>query len=798
MMMCLAALDPQRPVMFLDRLASVAGDALFEASWQAAILALIVAIICLALGNRISSAWRCALWLVVFARLLLPWTPQSSVSIFNIARPWWTEARATRTSMQPATVFGWVSRDQLLGTPTVEASLSTTSNRMSAVVTAPVASPIPAQSSQAASTSIRPTILWSLLLLWMIGALAVLILLFIGHMRLRRILKGSRLLGNAHITGVVEHCRTLIGVDYPVTLTENASVQTPLLIGVIRPVLVLSEGLAARLAEEELRDVILHELAHVKRRDILVSWFMSLVLVVHWFNPVAWIAAARWRAERELACDELVLRILNASRRPHYGRTLLKLVEHASCPTSFPAVAGIVENNADLKRRISMIARFRPRSLGSTLIAGVTLTLDLAAGLTNAQTRAAKLIPAAAPSRIGIDQPVKPESPFRQGASDIHFYTQAYRDEESKDSIGRAMWTLPKETTLEVLPEYRGSGANGKEYLDKRITIVAQDRANQFWGMIASLETEDVRLLKAELEKAIPARKAELERIGNTTGDDKETTPPRFATWEKPAEFGEITMPTPARLAVANRALNQPILISLISAPAGAALRTDMEFELRVSRAARLLTALSGELARRDLTKAAEASAQPTTSGPMLGREKITDHFLFTRSGIKSNEYGVLQLAPRSTLIVDVNEPVNRAVDPRVTLTLKDASGSVALISRIPAVDAAALAKNLQDLVTTKKADAAPTATGENEIVVAPQKYTPDASGMVHLALVPFKVMPQYNGIKLNGERITDPRITLIIEDRENGFWPLVARLDLKVAEKLAIDLAAASVNAHQ
>lgn len=67
------------------------------------------------------------------------------------------------------------------------------------------------------------------------------------------------------------------------------------------------------------------------------------------------------------------------SPRPSYGRTLLKLVEHAASPASlaspvsfpacFPAVSGIIQNNADLKRTIAMIAAFRPRSRASSITA---------------------------------------------------------------------------------------------------------------------------------------------------------------------------------------------------------------------------------------------------------------------------------------------------------------------------------------------------------------------------------------------------------------------------------------------
>jgi Zn-dependent protease with chaperone function len=132
---------------------------------------------------------------------------------------------------------------------------------------------------------------------------------------------------------------------------------------------------------EELRYVFIHELAHLKQRDIYLGWLMALLHVAHWFNPLIWFAFSRIRADREIACDRLAISTMEPDEPHKYGRTIVSLLESFSQTRYLPSVAGILEETCQMERRIKMIADYRktprPRWAGTMLLLAVLACIVL-------------------------------------------------------------------------------------------------------------------------------------------------------------------------------------------------------------------------------------------------------------------------------------------------------------------------------------------------------------------------------------------------------------------------------------
>jgi protocatechuate 3,4-dioxygenase beta subunit len=188
------------------------------------------------------------------------------------------------------------------------------------------------------------------------------------------------------ILAVLDECQARLRVKKPLAVVETSAVHGPALYGLFRPRLVLPSEFGAKFSARELRFVFLHELAHLKRRDLPLSWLIAVLQAVHWFNPLLWLGFARWRADRELACDAMALQAAGPDQNTEYGRTILRLLDAYTRPAAAPVLVGILENKSQLRRRIRMIADYTPNRRLSAV--AVVLLIGLAvAGLTDAANR---------------------------------------------------------------------------------------------------------------------------------------------------------------------------------------------------------------------------------------------------------------------------------------------------------------------------------------------------------------------------------------------------------------------------
>jgi hypothetical protein len=152
----------------------------------------------------------------------------------------------------------------------------------------------------------------------------------------------------------------------------------------------LPYGLLAGSNLSELRHIFLHELAHLRRRDILVGHITCVLHALQWFNPLAGLAFRRMRADRELACDAMALSVLGPGETCAYGHTVVRQLERLRATRRAPILAAITGDKARIRQRIAWIAgydkaRYR-RSLLMTVLIVFLACLSLTVRLVGSQT----------------------------------------------------------------------------------------------------------------------------------------------------------------------------------------------------------------------------------------------------------------------------------------------------------------------------------------------------------------------------------------------------------------------------
>lgn len=202
--------------------------------------------------------------------------------------------------------------------------------------------PFPETVSFAPSTASAPDwIPMTILGVWASGFAVIALLRFRGWLRVRAAVRAS----------------SPLEIPVPVKVRSSPGLLEPGVVGFLRPILLLPEGIAECLTPRQLEAVLAHELCHVRRRDNLTSAIHMIVEAVFWFHPLIWWIGAQLVEERERACDEAVLSLGNEPQA--YAEGILNVCK-IYLESPLRCVSGVT--GSDLKKRIQAILRRRVAS----------------------------------------------------------------------------------------------------------------------------------------------------------------------------------------------------------------------------------------------------------------------------------------------------------------------------------------------------------------------------------------------------------------------------------------------------
>ncbi|KAA3611524.1 MAG: hypothetical protein DWQ01_05380 [Planctomycetota bacterium] len=380
---------------------------LLETSLQAGMLCFAVLILQWAFGRWLTPGWRYGLWLLVVLRLLLPALPQDPFGLQrpSISLPWNSRTTATAEvdpiteSVLPATVS--VSTPASVPPKRVDDAKTPRRSNSSKGLQKPTPAqkkPVEVGSRPSAnppilSSTVEPSLAekknsvsWvsGLFGLWLFGFLLLFGRTVWLDFRFRRRLRQAKPVEGPGVLQLLSQGIAAMNLKSEVSIWTSREVPGPVTFGIFRNRILIPPQVLHELEEEELRHVLLHELAHVRGRDVALNLLLVMVQALHWFNPLLWFAFSRLRHAQECLRDQQALSVQPADPSIGYAMTVCKLLQsRESKPFALPA-AGLLSRPKDAKKRILMIVN-RPKTNRTTAVLGSALLLGLAwASLTSA------------------------------------------------------------------------------------------------------------------------------------------------------------------------------------------------------------------------------------------------------------------------------------------------------------------------------------------------------------------------------------------------------------------------------
>jgi len=310
---------------------------------------IILVLLCLGqvLNKNYSAQWRYIMWMAISIRLLLP------VSFMNMAR----------VSIQIPTAV----TDGFTPSATVNGALHQINTGV-----------LPA-------ADIR--LVHILGVIYFIGAISYLGYMISGYVGFRRnVLRWSRKPLDSGIERLLTELQRELNIDRKISVRINKKVSSPMIIGLVRPVLLLPSELYA---STEMRMILIHELVHLQRHDIGYKLVLMLTTAMHWFNPVVHLMVREANRDMEVSCDNCVLRGTDIDAKKCYSSIILNLAMQNNDHDGPIFSTSIRSSKHTLESRIKGIFDVSKKRRGIaalTIIAVLVIISGTAVAISNAES----------------------------------------------------------------------------------------------------------------------------------------------------------------------------------------------------------------------------------------------------------------------------------------------------------------------------------------------------------------------------------------------------------------------------
>ncbi|HBG25696.1 MAG: hypothetical protein A2Y10_20545 [Planctomycetes bacterium GWF2_41_51] len=330
--------------------------------WQVAILIAIIAAVDFVIKKWTWPQVRYALWLLVLVKLVLPPSLTSPAS-FTAEIPVAIEYKIKNSDLTPPDT-------EVIFNPEIELPIKTELPKIEIQNTPQIVEPVLVR-----QVSVIERISWKVYMLcvWAVGAIILALWLMLRLRGLRREhLKGDSKISH-QLQELLQSTAQKMKLKKVPQIILTKKVCCPAVFGIFKPVLLLPANQLADMSLQDAEHIFLHELAHIKRGDLIIHAFYMILQIAYWFNPLLWLIRKHLQNLRELCCDATVARILR-EKTADYRQTLLETARRLVAEPVDPGLGllGLFENSGRLIDRLRWLEKktwkYRPLRIATVFI----------------------------------------------------------------------------------------------------------------------------------------------------------------------------------------------------------------------------------------------------------------------------------------------------------------------------------------------------------------------------------------------------------------------------------------------
>lgn len=346
-------------------------DYILKTSLVGIILVILILILRMILKNHMKKSIIYYIWIILILKLLIPFAPESNFSIFNIVSTLSKEeTNLVVQNIQKSTInyINNISNIPTINLPTQNNEITNNSTENT--------------NENKINSSIK--LKEMLNIIWLVGVSIILFKSIISYIKLKiNLLKEYKQYKNYGFNINIKEELNFLSINKEIRVIVTNEISSPSLCGIINPKILIPLRLVNYIDNKEIRYIIIHELCHYKRKDILVAWISLLVRSIHWFNPIIHLGINIMRSDCEEACDEMVLSKLDESENIYYGNTIINVLQFINVKNIIPGTTSMINDKKRLKDRIKAIAQNKKFGVKTLILGSLVIIILASLFLTN-------------------------------------------------------------------------------------------------------------------------------------------------------------------------------------------------------------------------------------------------------------------------------------------------------------------------------------------------------------------------------------------------------------------------------